>query len=216
LAIAIGVLLDAVARALAQNRPWISPIARAAFAVAFLAALTGSVAMVGAQNAFRWRSEADARLATELRRVVPQPPPDTLFVVLEDARVPGRTGAAVFDGMLVSPLALPQSATPYLRWAYRRADLFAAQPTSWGSVELAEMGSAGARLRGLEPAYPWPWPTSPAGGVLVPWDKLVPLRIAADGRVALESSMMKRDLGVEPTSHAREHHVEHARGSSWR
>jgi hypothetical protein len=92
--------------------------------------------------------------------------------------------------MLGSPLALPQSATPFVRWAYRRADVFAAQPATW-AVKLADLEPDGARVVGLEPAYGLPWPTSPVGGVLVPWEKIVALRIDADGRA--EVVTLKRD-----------------------
>jgi hypothetical protein len=156
----------------------------AAAALALVLAL-GCIAMVGIQAGFRARSRADAALVDALRRALPAPAPGALLLFVDDARRPVATGALRFDTALASPLALPQAASPYIRWAYRRRDLLAAQPTAWSSVAIAETAAEGALLVGLEPAYSGALPTDPAGGVLVPWERIVPLAIGADGTVTL-------------------------------
>lgn len=159
---------------------------RGATLVVVIALLAGCVAMVGVQAAYRARTYADAALGEALTRAVPEPAPQTVFLVLGDARQPVATGATTLDGELVSAISLPQSATPWIRWAYRRRDLFAAQPAPWG-VRIADATAAGVRIVGLEPAFRIEHTAHPEGGVTVPWSHVVALRVDRDGGVHLES-----------------------------
>jgi hypothetical protein len=186
LAIAAAAAIDLVDRPLRWTAAYLSARRLGALALTGVLAL-GLVAMIGIQARFRARSHADRELAAELRRAVPDPAPDALFLVLGDARRGTTTGAAHFDGALPSPLSLRQAATPFVRWVYRRRDLYAAQLMPWIPVAIAETTPDGPRLIGLEPAFPLPMAASPRGGVVVPWGNLVPLRIGVDGEVELVS-----------------------------
>lgn len=157
------------------------------------AVLAACIVMVGVQAAYRARTHADAALGAALTRAVPEPVPHTLFLVLDDARQPVATGSAALDGELVSAIALPQAATPWVRWAYRRRDLFAAQPAPWG-VRISAVTAAGVRIVGLESAFGIAHPADTDGGVTVPWSHLVALHVERDGSVRLASP-----AAVQPT-----------------
>jgi len=185
----LAMVLAAARDGLTDRRGGRSPVARlirvVVTGVVTAVAVLACVGMVGVQASYRARAQADTALGRTLRRAVPEPPPGTLFLVLADARRPVATGAAAFDGEFTSVLVLPQAATPWVRFAYARHDLFAAEPVAWG-VTIAGVSDDGARIVGLEPAFPMQLDPDPRGGVVIPWRSMIPLRVDCDGRVHVE------------------------------
>lgn len=199
LAIATGAFIDLLRVRIFRGERWL--VLRRVGALTLIGVLAlCCVAMVGVQSAFRIRSRSDAQLASTLLRTLPSPAPHSLLLVLSDGRPRIATGANDFDEIGPDPLILPQAATPFVRWAYRRGDLFAAQPTPWGPVIISGITAGGATLRGLEPAFPNPFMTDENGEALVPWSQLIPIRIRADGGIDLLDRSTVRLSASRPES----------------
>src|SRR6185295_16285088 len=93
-----------------------------------------------------------------------------------------ETGAPRFDTALPGPLSYPQSATPFLRWAYQRPDLWAVHPESPHDPLIKSAGAAGLKLIFREPAFK-PASSLWSASSRFAWDEVVPLVIDSAGHV---------------------------------
>lgn len=191
LALALAVLIDAVLRRLPEGRARRTAIvATGAWVVP--AVICGAVVWVGWQEQFRRRHEANLDQSRQLAQLVPQAPPDTLFVPMGDDFAPARTGHLLFDKALTPWSLLGWLATPMVQHAFAREDLFASGYNTWaGSLQVDELSALGLTVR----SGPWPnppgvFPASPTGGSTARWDQVVPFVIDAQGTVRIVSRVI--------------------------
>jgi hypothetical protein len=125
LAIALAGLLDLLLTKL-PRRPLASIITRA---VALPILLAGAVMMIGIQDAYRTRWQADQQQGETLRRLIPAPPdsPRPVFIPIRVADHPIRTGSHNFDNHFLSPLFSEWAAGWWLELHYRRNDVLTVQ-----------------------------------------------------------------------------------------
>ena len=186
--IALAAALDGVLAALAGRRR-----ARVAIGVGgAVCVLAGSVSLFGWQAAMRERGRTDAAQLDALRRTFPAPPPDAVFVPLDDAYRPMRTGT-VADHLLVGWTGTPWSAPKALQHAYGRIDVHSTSKGNWETVRVTHVDETGFVFGGeLSPKAGDAVP----GGTRVPWSRAIPYMIAPDGRVLPVARIVVRRGGA--------------------
>lgn len=172
---------------LATRGPRAAVLRAAAGCAVLLLAVAAVVAQVGFQRALRERFAADGAIASQLRDLVPRPPPYTVFVPLRARDVPVRSDFARFEGLFPGALAAPWSAGALLRDAYHRRDLDATYEHPWSPRSLVRLARDGVSYTDF-PIF-WEHPEDPAGGRRIPWDRVLPFVVERDGRVRLVRSL---------------------------
>lgn len=143
-------------------------------------ALAGATGMIGFQTQFRLNARHDRGAVEQLRRLVPDPPANTVFLPLRiDARG-AATGRPCYDHAIHGAFEAPWSCRAIVRVIYRRADLVATSTPWW----LKHPDPRGIR-RVLDPA-------------LIPWDRCIPFTLDRDGTVHLISHLTVLPTGAVP------------------
>ena len=153
-----------------------------------------AVMMVGSQEPYRRRANADVAQAAMLRELVPDPAKHTFFLPL-DVRDSWATriaseeaGSRRWYGISnYSVWHWPWTVRQFIGETYRRPDVrigfsAAALPRVVGVED------EGLRYAQIEPG-PWPYKPHPNGGFLVPWDKVVPFVVLEDGTVEVVTAL---------------------------
>jgi len=190
-AIVAATLLDALVARAGHGR--LAPVLLPAVCTtAALVVAYALVLMVGVQALFFHRARADERLTRELVRALPDPPLGALLLPLRDEGRPVTTGFTEYDHALPGPFGFTWSAPTFVRWAYRRIDLFATGRPPWVGA-LTRGGDASAAYV-IDPGMaPTDFPRGEDGLYRVPWGRLVPLVIEPDQTVRLVTRVVVRD-----------------------
>ncbi len=180
LAMVVAALLDAILSLRFPKTPHAPAVARATAALAGVAAAAiGVVCLVGTQSFLHARWKQDQYEIAELKRLVPNPPPNTVFVPMRTNATPTRTGLIFFDRGRYGVLETPWSASDAIAFAYHRSDLGATSYNPWlppPRIPLDKPGPDGARwTHGLSKSLLAIFPADPEGGVRIPWTNMVPL-----------------------------------------
>lgn len=179
------------------SRGWIVakgwPLAPAAWAGgAILAAFVAScsLSMIGVQRAYRDRWKLDERIGTNFRAAMPDPPPGTVFFMLDVRDRSLRTGNRHMDRHFFGALACSWSYPTFLKFVYQRADIECqTYQQGWAHLSWADEHAYvpvlpmlfGAPVEPLPPDCP-PMKQLQVG---VAWDKSVFVDIAEDGGLTL-------------------------------
>jgi hypothetical protein len=152
---------------------------RLAVAAAACAAIgVGIVSLVGLQTFVQARWKQDLREIAELKRLVPKPPPNTVFVPLRTSAMAAHTGYILFDRARYGVFETPWSAHAAIQFAYGRNDVGATSYNPWlppPRMPLDKPGPDGARwTRGLSRQQTALFPPDPDGGLRIPWANMVP------------------------------------------
>ncbi|HYC22872.1 MAG TPA: hypothetical protein VEI94_09215 [Candidatus Bathyarchaeia archaeon] len=196
-AIGLAVIGASLAQALSATARRARPSSAArSFSVALVAALVvaGAISMVGIQGLFHRRATLDAELASQLREIAPAPDHLTVFVPVNLTSSATETASPAFDNALPGPLEYPWAATHFVRWTYRRDDLFVAWQSSSQPSNIRGADEHGLYFYRLTYLYPLPVPYATLDGDLhlLPWELVVPLVIDTDGRVHLVTNLVIR------------------------
>jgi hypothetical protein len=159
------------------------------------ALMAGAVSMVGVQGLFHRRAVIDADQARQLLALVPDPAPDSIFVSLSPLRSAAQTGFSAFDDALAGPLEYPWAATHFVRWTYRRRDLFAAWQNRFEPSNVHGADADGLYFFRLTYLYPLTVPYRALEGELhlLPWKEVIPFVTEPDGQVRLVTDLVLRD-----------------------
>ncbi|HVU63846.1 MAG TPA: hypothetical protein VHC70_07710, partial [Phycisphaerales bacterium] len=174
----------------AQRASWPGRAVRGVSLAGLIAGtLLGAAMLIGVQSVWHTRAALDRRIASDLRRVVPSPPPGAVFAPVQVRVRPVYTGSHSFDLIGSGPLEFHWSAPAYMRYVYKRSDVFSLAFQSWLPPSRWLKGAAGAVDSGvlveagtLSDAG---LPPGPSGTHLIPWDRFVPIRLLKPGRVAV-------------------------------
>lgn len=180
LAIAGAAMIERIGVALA-DRPRTRAVARTVVVpVVVVASIGSAVALVGWQRLMRETYSMDRAIFAQLATLVPEPPPVTVFIPLEnDSRV-ASTGVPGFDGALAGGgLATPWSADRLLRESYPGRDLHIAAFNPW----MRNVGDANAWELQVR-VIGGPFERGPAYA-RVAWHMTVPFVVDRDGTVKL-------------------------------
>ncbi len=189
-AAAAVILLTLVADSIAgpiHRRPRCPRLPRTAgLALLLPLALIGSICLLGVQSAMRTRYRLDVQHGQQLRALVPNPAPDTVFLPLRIAHRATDHGAADFDDHFGGGLSVPWSTFYFIKRLYRRADLHCNFYYPWHSLSrLFSIYRADADGITIHEAVGGPFPPDPRGGCRVPWASIIPFEITPSGDVRL-------------------------------
>jgi hypothetical protein len=151
--------------------------------IAFVAC-TQAVCMVGIQSAFRERSRLDKSQVRQLRALVPDPKPGSVFVPLHTEDAAARTGFYQFDQFAISAFATFWSAPRALQFAYNRQDISSTFYLQWGPLPLVFENTGALYRNGLPP-----FDASPRDRTIIPYDRMIPFIVNQDGNVTLVQSL---------------------------
>lgn len=175
--------LAGAARVPSLTQPWLRVLLASLAACGLLAC---AVMMVGIQGAYQRRWQMDQRQAAQLRELVPNPEPGTIFLPLRVAGRPARPESSRFDNHFISPWTTYWAAGWYVQMAYTRSDVFCG----------IGAGRAGAGVSMVEPSQiqygPGLAPPAPGAGrraVEVAVDRILPLIIVPSGKIHLVTSL---------------------------
>ncbi len=101
--------------------------------------VTGAIALVGVQKAHQKRYQMDQEQLGVLKRLVPDPPPDTVFMPVKLEDWPTSTGSWRFDTLGRGFWENPWSATYGVRQAYRNKGLHAFAINRWIPLPVEEV-----------------------------------------------------------------------------
>ncbi len=172
-------LLDAVLSLRFPAKSYFPRVIRFTTALAGVAAVAiGVIALIGYQSFLQARWRQDQREIAELKRLIPNPPPNTVFVPMRTSATAARTGRILFDRVRYGVFETPWSAHSAIAFAYKRNDLGATSYNPWlppPRVPLDKPGPDGARwTRGLSKEMTLLFPADPDGGLRIPWANMVP------------------------------------------
>ena len=97
-------------------------LAAALAPVVIAGACAGAVTMMGLQKAYQLRTREDQAIMAQLMRLVPEPPPQTIFLPVRLEHWPTRTGMIRFDRLRPGVFETIWSATAIVRQSYRRIE----------------------------------------------------------------------------------------------
>jgi len=188
------------------TRPaWQVGATRAVGAASFAALLiAGAVCMLGVQRAYQRAAELDSRLVRQLTKLVPKPPPDTLFIPLSIQARATRTGKANFDLLRPGVFETFWSSGPPVRRALRRSDVYVGSRNPWMAPEIrqATPDTAHIAMHAIPSTRFKQWID---GNAVVPWKSIIPFTVDAAGevRVIREITFQQEDgseLEIRPTA----------------
>lgn len=161
-----------------------------------LVSLFGAAACVGLQVQLRARWRADVDQMEQLRRLVPNPPRDAVFVPLEIADGRAR-GLRPSDPGLLGAIAQPWSCWAYVQRGYSRSDVSATHVRHGQHVPIVIHPAGIGYPRGVCDR----WGRSGSAGDVVPWDRVVAFAIDERGIVRLltREEVMRRRGGAAPS-----------------
>lgn len=187
LALGLAALLQLAVQKISERRRAFAELVFAA--VASVVVVAGTFGLVGYQALFERRARTDESLARELREAIPDPDEGSLFLILGDQRALIDTGVRRFDRALPGAFDLPQSATPFVRWAYRRLDVAASRPVAGRLEYVRRLTEDGVEMVLPDQGFDLAYERVEEGGVRVPWDRVIPIRVDADGVVKLSGRL---------------------------
>lgn len=177
-AIALAALLDAMLSrqfSTASRLPSAIRFTTAIFGIA--AAAIGIIALVGFQSFLQARWKQDQREIATLKLLVPNPPPNTVFVPFRTNATATHTGYIMFDRARLGVFETPWSAHHAIIFAYHRNDVSATASSPWmppPHIPLDKPDVDGARwTRGLTKSMMKLFPRDPEGGHRIPWTNMV-------------------------------------------
>ncbi len=183
LAVALGGALGLLETALGPARSRL--LAAAAAPVVAAASAIGAISLVGFQEWFRLRANADDQIASQLRTRLPALPPGSILVPLRLDSNPARTGIAAFDQLRPGAFETIWSATAISRQALGRRDIWAAACNRWRMPPLDQPTETTVRLRDRFVIWsPFP-PSADGGGTTLPWSRVLPFIVDAQNRVQI-------------------------------
>jgi hypothetical protein len=208
--IALGAVLEWVARSLAGKRV----VQRAVLMVMGTAALpicvAGALALVGVQWSLQKRYRMDQEQLAILKALVPAPAPETVFmpVRLEDWPTGVRTGSPVFDTFARGIWEIPWSAAYGVMQTYGTRRVYALPINRWAALPLDQITGesfvySGARFWSAHPKLP-------DGRHIVPWSHVAPFAVDSEHRLRLVQRLIFTRGGVE-VARAEMPVVKHAR-----
>lgn len=183
---------------------------------ALLAAFVASciISMIGVQRAYRERWLLDERIAENFRATMPDPPPGTVFFMLDVRDRSIHTGNRHMDRHFFGAVACSWSYPTFLKFVYQRADIECqTYQQGWAHLSWADEHAYvpvlpmlhGAPVEPLPPDCP---PMKPLQ-VGVAWDNSVFIDIAEDGGLTLVDEIEVR------LPNGRVIRVKPARGRLW-
>ncbi len=189
-ALFVGACVDWV-RAWIVGKGWrLAPASWVCGAILAAFVASCSISMIGVQRAYRERWLLDERIGANFRAAMPDPPPGTVFFVLDAQDRSLRTGNRHLDRHFFGALACSWSYPTFLKFVYHRADIECqTYHEGWAHLSWADEHTyvpvlpmlSGAPVEPLPPDCP---PMKPLQ-VGVAWDKSVFIDIAEDGGLTL-------------------------------
>lgn len=152
-------------------------------------AVVGCVLLVGVQSAYAKRSRMDIRAIADMRAQLPDPAPGTVFVSVAHRDRAVQTGSAYFDTFMWGIWQIPWAALPAVQLGYQREDLWAISNAPWTSgMDVDSVTEHGVLTR---PGR-WAWGKAPdaQGRQMIGWERIVPVRLDADGRPTIASTVV--------------------------
>lgn len=153
------------------------------------AAIEGALALMGVQAWYQSRARTDLTIAEQLRRLMPDPPPQTIFVPIRIEHSTTRTGDVLFDRLRHGAFETIWSSTALTRQTYRRRDLWAAGWNPWRQPVIDQPTDVGVRLNDRFVIWS-PFHPAERGGTAVPWTNLVPFSVDDRARVRLVRQLL--------------------------
>lgn len=165
-------------------------VRRAVYAVILAAYAAMAVMMVGFQRGYQARFRADEDQAQQLRRLIPAPPPNAIFVPIRVADHPASTRPGEitpFAQRFLAPLYSDWAGGWWLQRTYSRADIFSARALAPDTIApLAAIAptdadpTSASTARPRAPMLP-PYPARREDHA--DWSTLIPFEITPEGRV---------------------------------
>jgi hypothetical protein len=148
------------------------------------AAIEGAMVLMGVQAWYQSRARTDVAIAAQLRSLMAEPPPQTIFVPVRIDHTTTRTGDVLFDRLRHGAFETIWSSTALTRQTYRRRDLWAAGWNPWRQPVIDQPTDSGVRLNDRFVIWS-PFHPAERGGTAVPWANIVPFSVDDRGRVRL-------------------------------
>lgn len=149
-----------------------------------------AICFVGIQSLYLQRHRLDMDQLAQLRSLVPDPKPYTVFVPLDVRDQPARTGRVWFDHTVRGVFEMDWVVTPVLRQTYKMGPLFGTHFIRWLPTPLRDADGSSIRYeidRDLDRYFTLRFEHAPAGGVRIPWQNMIPFVVDQEGRVHLVS-----------------------------
>jgi hypothetical protein len=151
-----------------------------------------AIMMIAQQDLYRLRSNRDASEAAQLRGLVPDAPPNTIFLPIRIDSAVATTGSKRFDTAIAPAWCWEYAAGWNLQQVFKRSDVHTALvgPNVWLKLHTwPEPGPERLLMlsRIADPKPPVIEPSPYGVGKLLPLDTIVPFSIDASGHVALYS-----------------------------
>jgi hypothetical protein len=159
---------------------------------ALAAACLGAVGMIGFQTNFRTIDRNDRRIVGQLRAVLPDPAPGTVFLPLAISCRGAATGLPRYDHALHGGLEVPSSSSVMVRAAYRRTDISCVSFTFrlGGRVPIGDLAPEGFDVGRTRGGIGIPWH--------VPWTQAVPFVVDERGNLTIVDRLLVRPLSGAP------------------
>lgn len=144
--------------------------------------IAGCICCVGIQAWCHARSHRDADVARRLAELIPEPPPNAVYVPLALDSGVTDTGIKLFDRLRPPAFGTTWSATALMQQTVKRRDVVAAAVNPWARYPYDRFTRRGfwyalkLDSRASDPA---------GAGDLITWDRVIPFIIEDDGRVRL-------------------------------
>ncbi len=206
--IGMAMILAAILDALLSLRPAI--ISHYPVAIRFSTALVGIGAtalgiasLIGYQSFLQARWKLDQVQIAQLKQLVPNPPPGTIFVPMRESAIASHTGHFLFDRTRIGVFETEWSAHFVVAFAYRRNDISATYYNFWlppPRIPLDGPGPDGIRWN-----HPYAkhiarlFPKDPEGKPRIPWDNIIPF--VTDQRAQSGHIKLVRRIDAESTDH---------------
>jgi hypothetical protein len=173
--------------ALLQQRPRPTTLPRTAGVTLLLClALLWALCLVGVQRATRTRWLMDLDESAQLRALVPNPAPGTLFLPVRITRRAADTGSASFDERFSGVWSVPWATMWHIKRTYRRLDVHCNFYFPWRTLpSLFPLYIVDAEGVVIHESMAAPFAPHPEGGFRVPWDAVVPFEIDPQGNVRI-------------------------------
>ncbi|MDX2147919.1 MAG: hypothetical protein SFZ23_10385 [Planctomycetota bacterium] len=194
LAALVAGLLD-----LLRTAPRLTSFAHALLAVAMMWwVLGGSLMMTGAAAGLRARTALDMREAQRLKELVPNPPAGSVFVPLHIANPPlpmddPKREWSVYEGAFPGVWEWHWAPLRFIQYVHARDDIASTHVhRDARGLPFVVISREGLRPREPIGANYDPPPESPPGEAfprLVPWEKVIPFVVLADGTLKLVSEV---------------------------
>jgi len=157
------------------------PARLATAAPILIAALVGGLMLVGVQSRMRNSVKDGLREAAQLKALVPNPAPGTVFVPLRVSNTPIKSGSASFDGGTPNTWDFSWSSLWFLKFIYQRNDVHC----TYFSHGIQPIGVVNQESLQFESRLDIPYEVGKWNSVIIPWDKIIVFTVDQEGRVAV-------------------------------